>query len=217
MPEELDKVVESARLKFSKAVREYRAAHGSYIDYAQPIPQQLLDECKVFTDRLTMLSSGVLPSSLIWAEVGVDKAEFSAEIIKRCSPSKLYLIDIDTNRIDPDNIESPLAAGMIEIHEGDSSTIMQSFPDDYFDVIYIDGDHYYEGVKKDVVAAYSKIKQGGHIVFNDYASWSPGFMYKCGVAKAANELIVETHSDVVAIALQGSGYHDLAIRVNKSH
>jgi hypothetical protein len=40
-------------------------------------------------------------------------------------------------------------------------------------------------------------------------------MYKCGVAKAVNEYIVKTESLVVALALQGSGYYDIAFKVNK--
>lgn len=212
MSDDLEMTVESARFKFSRAVREYKKVHRVYIDYAQTLPQYLLDNCRVFSDRLQMLSSGIFPVDGVWAEVGVDLALFSREIIEKTKPLKIHLLDIDIARIDMANISNAVSNGTAIIHEGDSSTILRSFDDEYFDVVYVDGDHYYEGVKKDIDAARHKIKSGGYMVFNDYTSWSPGSMSKCGVAKAANEFVLEEKWNVVAIALQGSGYYDLAIQ-----
>ena len=104
--------------------------------------------------------------------------------------------------------------GTIELHEGDSSTILSSFPDEYFDWIYIDADHAYEGVCKDIQQGYTKVKPDGMIVFNDYTNWSVCEIIPYGVTKAANEFCIANDWEVVFLALQSLGYHDIAIRKN---
>lgn len=42
------------------------------------------------------------------------------------------------------------------------------FEDGYFDLVFLDGDHSYEGVKRDIEAWYSKVKPGGWISGHDY-------------------------------------------------
>jgi predicted O-methyltransferase YrrM len=206
--------VEKTRAQFSHAVRSYRAQYGLYIDTAPSIPQEKIEGCRMFADRLSMLNSSLFPAGLVWAEVGVDKGDFSREILARTKPFKLHLIDLEPDRLEPENVAKALEQRVVEMHAGDSAVQLATFPDAYFDVIYIDGDHYYEGVKRDIAAAKSKIRPRGLLVFNDYAAWSPGYMYRCGVAKAVNEFINSNTCSVVAFAIQGSGYHDIAIRVD---
>ncbi len=56
-----------------------------------------------------------------------------------------------------------------ELKLGDSSTLMSKLKDKY-DYIYIDGDHTYEGVKKDLWAAPQLLKKGGVIICDDYGN-----------------------------------------------
>src|SRR5688500_9782878 len=51
-----------------------------------------LRNLKVLTDRIALLD--VLPKNGVVAEIGVNKGEFSEEIIRRNHPSKLHLIDL---------------------------------------------------------------------------------------------------------------------------
>ena len=37
------------------------------------------------------------------------------------------------------------------------------FPDEFFDYVYIDADHRYDGVKEDIVHWFPKVKKGGYI------------------------------------------------------
>lgn len=55
------------------------------------------------------------------------------------------------------------------------------FADGYFDVVYIDGDHTYEGVKADLVAWYSKVRPGGIFCGDDF-NWK-------GVSEAVVEFM----------------------------
>jgi hypothetical protein len=45
---------------------------------------------------------------------------------------------------------------------------LKTFNDEYFDIIYIDGDHSYEGVLRDLKLSYNKVKKNGIICGHDY-------------------------------------------------
>jgi hypothetical protein len=201
---------EAARRKFVAAVHALSSAGISFIDRAGPLDQALLEGCRVYSDRKLLLKT--MPVGGVVAEVGVDKGEFSRYIIDTLRPSKLHLFDIAPERVDPANLADALSSGLAAFHVGDSSSNLAAFADEHFDLIYIDGDHSYGGVQKDILAAEAKVKPGGLMVLNDYSAWSPASMSKCGVAKAANEFANSRRWPVVALALQGAGYYDLALR-----
>lgn len=50
---------------------------------------------------------------------------------------------------------------------GDSSNIAGMYADDSLDFVFVDGDHTHEGVLKDIIAWYPKIKPGGYLCGND--------------------------------------------------
>ena len=56
-----------------------------------------------------------------------------------------------------------------ELKLGDSSTLMKKL-NEKFDYIYIDGDHTYEGVKKDLEQAPRLLAEGGQIICDDYGN-----------------------------------------------
>ena len=45
---------------------------------------------------------------------------------------------------------------------------VQRFPDEYFDLIYIDADHTYHGCKQDIKDWYPKVKKGGFLTGDDF-------------------------------------------------
>lgn len=66
---------------------------------------------------------------------------------------------------------------------GDSSTILKTLTGKY-DWIYIDGDHQYEGVKKDLLAALPLLADDGVMFCDDYGN-------PCGVKQAVDEVVEE--------------------------
>jgi predicted O-methyltransferase YrrM len=64
----------------------------------------------------------------------------------------------------------------INIIKNDSKTESKNYPDEYFDVVYIDASHEYEYVKEDILHWYPKVKKGGIISGDDYILGWPGVM-----------------------------------------
>ena len=52
--------------------------------------------------------------------------------------------------------------------KGFSSNIIPQFQNDFFDIIYIDGNHSTENVLEDAVLSYRKLKSKGYLIFDDY-------------------------------------------------
>jgi predicted O-methyltransferase YrrM len=99
----------------------------------------------------------------------------------------------------------------ITINEGQSWDMLARWPDDHFDLIYIDAAHDYDSVKKDAEVAVRKIKRDGILVFNDYILW-PGQLAKpYGVIQAVNDLVVNHGWHVAGFALARRLFCDIAI------
>lgn len=66
---------------------------------------------------------------------------------------------------------------------GDSKYLYDNLNDNYYDLIYLDGDHSYAGVKYDIINLLPKLKINGYICGHDYCEdWS-------GVKNAVDELL----------------------------
>jgi hypothetical protein len=187
---------------------------------SSPILQDChVKNCRLVESRVKMLE--YLPKDSVVAEVGTQYGRFAEKIISIAKPQKLHLIDYsfdsfkeEVSQKEKNIFQEGIENGNIELHEGDSSTILSSFPDGYFDWIYIDADHAYEGVCKDIQQGYTKVKPDGMMVFNDYTNWSVCEVMPYGVARAVNEFCMANNWEVVFLALQSLGYHDIAIKKN---
>jgi predicted O-methyltransferase YrrM len=71
----------------------------------------------------------------------------------------------------------------IKIIKNDSLLESKNYPDEYFDIVYIDASHEYEYVKKDILNWLPKVKTGGIICGDDYIAGWPG------VVMAVNEIL----------------------------
>jgi hypothetical protein len=70
---------------------------------------------------------------------------------------------------------------------------VKDFPDEYFDFMFIDGDHTYDGITKDLADWYPKMKVGGTFLGHDYLNRvvraKNGQIIKFGVVEAVNEFV----------------------------
>lgn len=149
-------------------------------------------------------------------EIGVLRGDYSKLILERWHKGTLYMVDtwrhlsdyIDMNGQD-DAYHYDCLVKTCEsvkpwqerahIIRMDSVQAASLFPDEHFDFIYIDADHSYEGVVRDLKAWWPKIKKGGLFCGDDYIPddgdiWlvlgdKQEYAGKFGVRKAVNEFI----------------------------
>lgn len=158
----------------------------------------------------------------VCAEIGVYKGDFSEKIIEIVGPKRLHLIDpwtyeedetygmslyggqagVNQNYMDAiygqvqKRFKRQIDAGVVKIHRASSVEACANFPDEYFDWIYVDGNHLYEFVKQDLNSYYSKVKGGGYIAGDDYhtVGWWQG-----GVKRAVDEFISQRRCERILI------------------
>ena len=125
-------------------------------------------------------------------EIGVGQGLFSEEILKN-TDFTLYSIDCwesnDFNPIPEEsykfavNLLAPFKERSIILRSFSNSTIANRFFDRSIDLIYLDGDHFYERIKQDIEIWLPKIKLGGILSGHDYCDYM-GW----GVKKAVDEI-----------------------------
>lgn len=132
------------------------------------------------------------------AEIGVLKGENAISINETLNMERLYLIDIWDEYLHEEKTKTlnffKYYEGVKNIFKdcknviiirGDSIEVAKTIKNNYLDFVYIDGNHDYEYVKKDIIAWFSKVKKGGYICGDDYCKkWK-------GVIRAVNEFVKE--------------------------
>lgn len=76
------------------------------------------------------------------------------------------------------NVEKSGLKDKIIINRGYSHSKIPNFPDEFFDIIYIDGNHEPEYVLEDAVLSFRKLKKNGIMIFDDYGWGGPDLTQK---------------------------------------
>lgn len=71
------------------------------------------------------------------------------------------------------NIEKSESKDKIVINRGYSNNEVPKFQDDFFDIIYIDGNHEPDYVLEDAILCFRKLKKNGIMIFDDYGWGGP--------------------------------------------
>jgi len=72
-----------------------------------------------------------------------------------------------------ENIRNSGKTDKIKIRRGYSNTELLKFEDNFFDIIYIDGNHEPQYVLEDAVLSFRKLKKAGIMIFDDYGWGGP--------------------------------------------
>ncbi|QND53454.1 class I SAM-dependent methyltransferase [Phyllobacterium sp. 628] len=185
---------------------------------------------RLFANREDMVSSlSDLKDGKVIAEIGVAQGNFSEFLLQTLKPAEFVAFDLFTihqwpslwgkdpkeifgDKTHPEWFKDRFAGQPVKIEIGKSWDLLPKYPDKYFDMIYLDGDHEYEGVKLDAALADKKIKDNGIIIFNDYIMYDHAGELGYGVVQVANQLIVEGGYEVIGFALERNMFCDLAVR-----
>jgi len=113
---------------------------------------------------------------LVICEIGSDKGENANDLIKLLNPKEIYLIEPFTN---------PKVNGKHTLIKKKSENAVKDIP--MCDYIYIDGDHRYSEVKKDIENYWNKVEDGGLLAGHDFAT------NETGVIQAVTEFAVKNN------------------------
>jgi hypothetical protein len=177
----------------------------------------------------------LIPTGGKVAEIGVFKGDFSNEILQICHPTELVLFDlwpdglVDSGDADGNNPQVCQGADLekavrlrfgrssqVHIFKGCSSRIRE-FPANYFDAIYVDGDHTHKGVMRDLVNSWRCLKHGGWLMGHDYESNSDktDISYNFGVKDSVDEFCWQFGECIHAFGMDGQVSY--AIQVTKKN
>jgi hypothetical protein len=134
------------------------------------------------------------------AEVGIGYGFHAKSILDNSDVDKIFLIDPMKFYPNDQFATDVISYGGFEVlvnnikthlkeHESRYTWIRQpslsiteeQIPDESLDAVFLDGDHSYEAVSKDLPFWFKKIRKGGWLLGDDYASCHPG------TTKAVNE------------------------------
>lgn len=101
------------------------------------------------------------------------------------------------------------AARQVKIIRSKSVGGIQGLQDGHFDVIYIDANHQYEYVLRDLMEARRKLKPGGILLLNDFYEGPGGAEQNLGVIGAVNTFV--KRYDFRYLAMTHGAYADVAL------
>lgn len=197
-------------------------ATGMDVDLLYP-QQYMSDTNMIIVDNRELLHTVIPSRDFKIAEIGVFKGDFASYLSRHFNISELHLIDpwagvVNSGDQDGNNevffqgesLHSYVSSmfktdSKVTIHRDYSYNTMPLFADDYLDMVYIDGDHSYNGCKTDLELAWRKVKNGGWIAGHDFEMnhQKTHHRYDFGVKKAVEEFCKTYNQTLFAKAMDG--------------
>ena len=153
-------------------------------------------------------------------EIGVHEGTFSNLLLKQFKPEIFYLVDpwkyeseetykeslYGGNLSNPDgqnklnaryetvklNFKEQITSGQIILIRKNSDEVFNLLKDNFFDLIYIDGNHTYEYSKRDFQNVSKHLDKGGFILFDDSSDYS-----SFGCARLMKEIVANSDYELV--------------------
>jgi Methyltransferase domain/Glycosyl transferase family 8 len=177
---------------------------------------------QLFETRDDMIRT-LVPKGGVYAEIGVLAGQFSRFLFSALEPRHLVLLDLfegvcpsgdrdgnnmayyDLNKSYANLVNWSEACPAVEVRKGDGVTHLETFPDESFDMIYVDGDHSYQGCKRDLEVALRKVRRGGWICGHDYEMnmSKAKTYYNFGVGRAVDEFCLANGLEIAAKGMDG--------------
>jgi predicted O-methyltransferase YrrM len=116
----------------------------------------------------------------VMIEVGIDTGKTTFHLLETIPHLTIYAVDTDISKFYTASVKEKYGDRLIPI-QGYSFQVADQFADNFADIIFIDADHSYASVKKDILKYTPKLKKGGLLTGHD--------IDYPGVNKAVNEVI----------------------------
>jgi len=154
--------------------------------YLADIPGDTRTYIEELEDRDAL--SKYLPPNGIGMELGVARGEHAESLLKYAKPKELHLVDFWTKMSDPkygirysdqpdrfdwlgykeEVIKKFGREDSVTLHDAHIGEVVPTFPDNYFDWIYIDTWHWYRSITRDISLSLPKLKVGGYLCGHDF-------------------------------------------------
>ncbi len=189
-----------------------------------------LRDARLYADRADMIAALPIKRGGKIGEIGVWRAAFSKALVTILQPAEFYAFDIFTGHLEKEwngltgeqlfeglthrkfyEREMASFGPAVKVVEGSSHETLKKFNDASFDMVYVDGAHDYDSVRKDADLAIHMVKDGGILVFNDYLLQDLNNA-AYGVVPVVNDLVVNHGWFVVGYAINHGLYSDIAIQ-----
>lgn len=163
----------------------------------------------------------LLPKNGVGVEIGVAEGDFAETLLTTTKPKRLHLIDPWTfqqredYRDDPNNVptsegdrrhqavlarfQDRILSGEIEVHRQFSCQARTKYPENYFDWIYVDALHTYDGVRSDLEDYFPLVRDGGFILGHDYTNRKGAREWNFAVVEAVNDFIRSNDCKLIAV------------------
>lgn len=182
------------------------------------ITQKHIQHTIILENRYELLNR--LMKHGVVAEIGVDRGDFSKEILKFAKPSSLHLVDSWASerygatkmKAVKERFASEIVEGLVKVHQSKSVQAAAIFKEQYFDWVYIDTDHSYETTKAELESYASKVKSDGIIAGHDFIIGNWAGMVRYGVIEAVYEFCTKYDWEIIYITADIEEYPSFAIR-----
>jgi hypothetical protein len=157
----------------------------------------------------------VIPKNGIGAELGVCRGSNAVQLFFKTKPSIMFLVDTweevegaprgrnpnlwlgDYERDVKNIFEDEINQGKVFIHREFSTSFLSSLPDDFLDWVYIDTNHHYQCISREIDLSVKKVRKGGYIMGHDY--FSNPQVWGTSIIRAVNERI--QNGDIIMEAI----------------
>jgi hypothetical protein len=185
------------------------------------IASEHIRDARLYADRkdliLALCTSGKVD---VIGEVGVALGEFSEFLLKSLAPKLFIGFDLfdlhHQNELWGQDTKAIFKGKTHYAEKGPSQEMLARFPDGSFNLIYLDADHGYDGVKQDAELASKKLAADGLLIFNDYIMYDHIMHSPYGVVPVVNDMVVNEGWDVVGFSLQQQLFCDIALRRSRT-
>jgi len=172
--------------------------------------------CSVLPNRFAMLDR--MPKKSRVAEIGVAFGEFSKEILQRCDPDVLFLIDAwatERYRAGLETIEDDLSdlikKGKVKILKGLSTTVLGDFGPHTFDWVYLDTNHSYDTTLAELELCNSIVARGGRISGHDFCTGNVIDAVPYGVVEAVTKFCKDRNWQFEYLTVESRGHFSFCI------
>ena len=175
------------------------------------------ENCRVLPDRNMMLD--LMPRGKRVAEIGVAFGDFSKEILRRCAPETLYLIDAWATERYREGLQKIretyadlIAADKVVVLQGLSTDVLKDFQPNSLDWAYIDTNHSYATTLSELELCDGIMAPGGRIAGHDFCTGNVIDAIPYGVVEAVTKFCKDRDWQFEFLTVESRGHFSFCLK-----